>query len=99
MVRNNVTNLREYVGVPGVVAFLVKTVWFYLFTRPQPGRLRLSADALVAAVRGDFTGHRRFLGPADDEAAPTGLETVAVVVVTYNRADLLEQCLDGLAAS
>ena len=62
MVRNNVTNLREYVGVLGVLAFLVKTVWFYLVTRPQPSRLRLSAEALRAAVRKDFTGHERFLG-------------------------------------
>jgi rhamnopyranosyl-N-acetylglucosaminyl-diphospho-decaprenol beta-1,3/1,4-galactofuranosyltransferase len=62
MVRNNVTNLREYVGVLGVLAFLVKTVWFYLFTRPRPDRLRLSLQALQAARRGDFTGHLRFLG-------------------------------------
>jgi rhamnopyranosyl-N-acetylglucosaminyl-diphospho-decaprenol beta-1,3/1,4-galactofuranosyltransferase len=61
MVRNNVTNLREYVGVLGVLAFLVKTVWFYSFTRRRPGRLRLSLDALRAARRGDFTGHERFL--------------------------------------
>ena len=61
MVRNNVTNLREYVGLLGVLAFLVKTVWFYLFTRPEPRRLRLSLDALRAALRGDFTGHERFL--------------------------------------
>ncbi len=61
MVRNNVTNLREYVGLLGVLAFLVKTVWFYLFTRPRPARLALSAQALAAAVRGDFTGHERFL--------------------------------------
>ena len=61
MVRNNTTNLREYVGVLGVLAFLVKTLWFYLFTRPRPARLRLSLEALVAAIRGDFTGHRRFL--------------------------------------
>ena len=105
MVRNNVTNLREYVGALGVVAFLVKTVWFYLFTRPRPARLRLSGQAVAAALRGDFTGHRRFLQPevpvdrtdrTDERAGP---ETVAVVVVTYNRADLLARCLDGLAAS
>jgi rhamnopyranosyl-N-acetylglucosaminyl-diphospho-decaprenol beta-1,3/1,4-galactofuranosyltransferase len=61
MVRNNVVNLRAYVGVLGVAAFLTKTAWFYLVTRPQPARLRLSVQALSAAVRGDFTGHRRFL--------------------------------------
>ena len=61
MVRNNVVNLRAYVGMLGVLAFLAKTVWFYTFTKPQPARLRLSLEALVAAGRGDFTGHRRFL--------------------------------------
>jgi rhamnopyranosyl-N-acetylglucosaminyl-diphospho-decaprenol beta-1,3/1,4-galactofuranosyltransferase len=61
MVRNNVTNLREYVGLLGVLAFLAKTLWFYSFTRPRPDRLRLSLDALRAAARGDFTGHERFL--------------------------------------
>ncbi len=61
MVRNNVTNLRAYVGLLGVLAFLVKTVWFYLFTRRQPARLVLSADAARAAVRRDFRGHERFL--------------------------------------
>ena len=61
MVRNNVTNLGEYVGALGVLAFLVKTVWFYLFTRPRRDRLRLSLQAWRAARRGDFTGHERFL--------------------------------------
>jgi len=61
MVRNNVTNLSEYAGRLGVLAFLVKTVWFYLFTRRSPGRLRLSLDAARAAWRGDYSGHERFL--------------------------------------
>jgi GT2 family glycosyltransferase len=101
MVRNNVTNLREYVGLLGVVAFLLKTVWFYALTRPQPARLRLSGEAVLAAVRRDFTGHRRFLvrPVAEDTAGPSGPEAVAVVVVTHNRADLLGRCLDGLAVS
>jgi rhamnopyranosyl-N-acetylglucosaminyl-diphospho-decaprenol beta-1,3/1,4-galactofuranosyltransferase len=61
MVRNNVTNLRDYGGIVQVLAFLAKTLWFYGFTRPSAGRLRLSAEALGAAVRKDFTGHERFL--------------------------------------
>lgn len=61
LVRNNITNLREYVGRLGVVAFVLKTIWFYLFTKPSLQRLRLSAEAAMAARRGDFTGHRRFL--------------------------------------
>jgi rhamnopyranosyl-N-acetylglucosaminyl-diphospho-decaprenol beta-1,3/1,4-galactofuranosyltransferase len=61
LVRNNITNLREYVGRLGVLAFVLKTIWFYSFTKPSLKRLRLSAEAAKAARRGDFTGHRRFL--------------------------------------
>ena len=43
-----------------------------------------------AGLRGDFTGHRRFLAMSP--------RPCAVVVVTYNRADLLVRMLDGLAA-
>ncbi|CAM3374113.1 glycosyltransferase family 2 protein [Nocardioides dubius] len=61
MARNNVVNLRDYRGWAHVVAFLAKTLWFYSFTRPSPARLRLSASGILAGLRGDFTGHRRFL--------------------------------------
>ncbi|QCX28222.1 glycosyltransferase [Nocardioides jishulii] len=61
MARNNLLNLREYRGTPHALAFVAKTVWFYLFTHRDPARLRLSFSAFAAALRGDFTGHRRFL--------------------------------------
>ncbi|WP_341927628.1 glycosyltransferase [Nocardioides psychrotolerans] len=61
MARNNTLNLRTYRGWPHVLMFWVKTVWFYLFTRPRPARVALSARAAHAGLRGDFTGHRRFL--------------------------------------
>jgi rhamnopyranosyl-N-acetylglucosaminyl-diphospho-decaprenol beta-1,3/1,4-galactofuranosyltransferase len=61
MARNNTLNLRDYRGWPHVLMFWAKTVWFYTLTRPNPGRLRLSAQAIRAALRGDFTGHERFL--------------------------------------
>ncbi len=48
----------------------------------------MSFRAMYAGLRGDFTGHQRYL---------TVTETVAVVVVTYNRADLLGRMLEGLA--
>ncbi|MGI9155966.1 MAG: glycosyltransferase [Marmoricola sp.] len=62
MCRNNVANLREFVGLHGVLAFLVKTIWFYTLTRRDAGRLRMSLGAMWAGWRGDFTGHRRYLG-------------------------------------
>ncbi|KRB79663.1 glycosyl transferase [Nocardioides sp. Root190] len=61
MARNNTLNLRAYRGWVHVLLFWLKTVWFYLVTRRQPGRIPLSARAAVAGLRGDFTGHRRFL--------------------------------------
>ena len=61
MARNNTVNLRRYRGWPHVLMFWAKTVWFYLLTRPRPGRLPMSARAAYAGLRGDFTGHRRYL--------------------------------------
>ncbi|MFT4081115.1 MAG: glycosyltransferase [Nocardioides sp.] len=61
MARNNLINLREYRGVPHALAFVGKTLWFYTFTRPSPSRIALSLRAWWAALRGDFTGHERFL--------------------------------------
>jgi rhamnopyranosyl-N-acetylglucosaminyl-diphospho-decaprenol beta-1,3/1,4-galactofuranosyltransferase len=61
MARNNLLNLREYKGLPHALAFVAKTLWFYSFTRPAPRRILLSARAWWAALRGDFTGHERYL--------------------------------------
>ncbi|MGN6160914.1 MAG: glycosyltransferase family 2 protein [Marmoricola sp.] len=61
MARNNVVNLREYRGWLHVLAFIVKTVWFYSFTRPSVRRIKLSAEGIAAGLRGDFSGHARFL--------------------------------------
>ena len=54
---------------------------------------------MADGLRGDFTGHRRYLSvtrPCGEAAVSA--ETVAVVVVTFNRAELLERMLVGLAA-
>lgn len=61
MARNNLLNLRDYRSSLHALAFVAKTVWFYTLTRPSMSRLRLSFSAFAAALRGDFTGHRRFL--------------------------------------
>lgn len=61
MARNNLLNLREYKGGAHAAAFVVKTLWFYSFTRPSWARLRLSGRAMRDGLRGDFSGHRRFL--------------------------------------
>jgi rhamnopyranosyl-N-acetylglucosaminyl-diphospho-decaprenol beta-1,3/1,4-galactofuranosyltransferase len=61
MARNNLVNLRDYRGPLHAVAFVVKTAWFYTFTRPSLSRLRLSLRAMRAGIAGDFDGHRRYL--------------------------------------
>ncbi|CAB4716643.1 unannotated protein [freshwater metagenome] len=61
MARNNLLNLRDYRGWLHALAFVAKTAWFYTFTRPSAGRLRLSARAICDGLRGDFTGHERYL--------------------------------------
>jgi rhamnopyranosyl-N-acetylglucosaminyl-diphospho-decaprenol beta-1,3/1,4-galactofuranosyltransferase len=61
MARNNIVNLRDYRGWPHALAFVLKTLWFYVFTQPSLSRLRLSAEAMRAGLAGDFEGHRRFL--------------------------------------
>ena len=61
MARNNLVNLRDYRGWPAALAFVAKTAWFYTSPGPTPGRLPLSARAMFAGLRGDFTGHRKFL--------------------------------------
>lgn len=68
MARNNLVNLRDYRGPLHAAAFVAKTAWFYSVTRPSLGRLLLSARAMRAGLRGDFTGHRRYL--AEGGAAP-----------------------------
>ncbi|CAN5171547.1 hypothetical protein BH09ACT11_BH09ACT11_02850 [soil metagenome] len=101
MARNNLINLRSYRGSAQGLAFVLKTLWFYLFTRPDPARIRLSTRAWRAALKGDFTGHLEFLvdpGPQPGKVPAPAVGTVAAVVVTWNRADLLRVMLSGLAA-
>ncbi|PUA82163.1 glycosyl transferase [Nocardioides currus] len=61
MARNNLVNLRDYRGPLHAMAFVLKTIWFYTFTRPSLARLRLSASAMKDGLAGDYDGHERFL--------------------------------------
>ena len=51
--------------------FVAKTVWFYTLTRPSAARLRLSARAMCAGLRGDFTGHREVPVVSRRDASPS----------------------------
>ena len=61
MARNNLVNLRDYRGPLHAMAFVVKTLWFYTFTRPNASRLKLSARAMRDGIAGEYDGHERFL--------------------------------------
>jgi rhamnopyranosyl-N-acetylglucosaminyl-diphospho-decaprenol beta-1,3/1,4-galactofuranosyltransferase len=61
MARNNTVNLRDYRSPLHVLAFVVKTLWFYTFTRPDLHRLRISLRAMGDAFAGRFEGHERYL--------------------------------------
>ena len=61
MARNNLVNLRDYRGPLHALAFVVKTIWFYTFTRPNLSRLKLSARAMRDGLAGEYDGHERFL--------------------------------------
>lgn len=102
MARNNTVNLLTYHSPLHAAAFWAKTAWFYTFVKPSPHRLRLSARAIVDGLRGNFEGHRRFLAPSPRKPSVTMKQPqedrVAVVVVTYQRAGLLDELLRALAA-
>lgn len=107
MARNNTVNLLAHRGFLPAAAFWAKTAWFYSVVRPNPRRLLMSAQAIADGLHGDFTGHQRFLArpattsadaPARARSSPAEDESVAVVVVTYQRAELLDRLLDSLAA-
>jgi rhamnopyranosyl-N-acetylglucosaminyl-diphospho-decaprenol beta-1,3/1,4-galactofuranosyltransferase len=61
MARNNLVNLRDYRGPLHAMAFVVKTIWFYTFTRPSLARLKLSVRAMRDGLAGEYDGHERFL--------------------------------------
>jgi rhamnopyranosyl-N-acetylglucosaminyl-diphospho-decaprenol beta-1,3/1,4-galactofuranosyltransferase len=61
MARNNLVNLRDYRGPLHAMAFVLKTIWFYTFTRPSLARLKLSAGAMWDGLAGEYDGHERLL--------------------------------------
>ena len=94
MVRNNITNLRRYVGLLGVVAFLGEDG---VVLHVHPAQPRPAAAVVLCRGRGVPPRlHRSSEVP--DMSGGAQRPTVAIVIVTFNRADLLIRCLDGIAA-
>ncbi len=61
MSRNNTANLLEYKGKIAFIAFVLKWLWFYSFTRPDVSKLLLGLKGMKAALQGDFTQHQAFV--------------------------------------
>lgn len=60
--RNNTNNLKNYRSAIHALAFIAKTYWFYLFTKPSWSKLKFVHAALWAGWRGNFNQHRSFIG-------------------------------------
>lgn len=60
--RNNTFNLKTYHGDFLALLFIVKTLWFYSFTRPSLTKLRFCLRGLFDGFVGDFTRHEQFIG-------------------------------------
>lgn len=60
--RNNTFNLKIYHGDFLALLFIVKTLWFYSFTRPSLTKLRFCLRGLFDGFVGDFTRHEQFIG-------------------------------------
>lgn len=60
--RNNTYNLKKYHSPLHALLFMVKTCWFYGFTRPSMTKLKFCLPALWHGWRADFSHHRSFIG-------------------------------------
>ena len=92
MARNNLVNLRDYRGWPARAGVRRQDGLVLRVHPAQPRSARAQCPRDVRRVPGRL--HRAPQVPAVSDPR----ETVAVVVVTHNRADLLGRMLDGLVA-
>ncbi|PTY38055.1 hypothetical protein BGP77_16500 [Saccharospirillum sp. MSK14-1] len=60
--RNGFANARRYFGWRAALAFVVKQLWFYSLTRPNPKHLTLVLRGLFDSWRGNFSRHTHYIG-------------------------------------
>lgn len=60
--RNNTFNLKKYDSPAHAGLFMVKTLWFYTFTKPSFKKLKFCLSALKHGWQGDFTHHQAYIG-------------------------------------
>lgn len=61
LVRNASRTYLDYKGSVYALLFVVKVMWFYMFTQPSLRRLKIVISALLDSVRGNFQGHKLYL--------------------------------------
>ena len=61
MCRNNIRNLLDYKNIVIALLFVVKIFWFYLITKPNLKKLRISLSGILDGLRKCFTKHIKYL--------------------------------------
>lgn len=61
MCRNAISNHKKYSSYLHVSAFILKTLWFYLFTKPSFSKLSIAARGVFHGIMGDFSHHKDYL--------------------------------------
>ncbi|MBF0752099.1 MULTISPECIES: glycosyltransferase family 2 protein [unclassified Pasteurella] len=59
--RNSIAIFSQYHGTFYVMAFILKTSWFYIFTKPSFSRLIFAWRAMYHGLIQDFTHHKKYL--------------------------------------
>lgn len=60
--RNNTFNLKKYHSPLHALMFMLKTLWFYSFTKPSWQKLKFCMTALWHGWQADFTHHHAYIG-------------------------------------
>lgn len=61
MCRNNIRNLLDYKNIVIALLFVVKVFWFYLITKPNLKKLRISLSGILDGLWKCFTKHIKYL--------------------------------------
>lgn len=61
MCRNNIRNLLDYKGKIISILFVVKLIWFYVFTNPNFLKLKIGIRGIFDGVSKNFLNHKDYL--------------------------------------
>ena len=53
--------IKNIVAICMFLHFILKTLWFYLFTKPSFSKLNIAVRGIVHGIMGDFTHHKDYL--------------------------------------